>query len=222
MHKKIFTLLVILTLLTPTLAVTIPQVKAQEVTIETSSNTFNKYGVIEIRINTPTTWTYRNLTLRVLDANFNPVRVWDYFGDEIDYTNRKFGATQMAAGIYIAYLGGNATVCTQVRYPKVALDWDITPASRDVNFAKLPWITGDERSFYIECLEAGVTKLVDYKNVTMTVSTDRSAYPYNATIRITVNDPDYNGDPTSINRTATTWYFLNSTTVTRTATGEER
>jgi len=217
--KEIFTLLVILTLLTPTLAVTIPQVKAQEATIETSSNTFNKYGVIEIRINTPTTWTYKNLTLRVLDANFNPFSVKDYTDKEIDYTDKKFVAWQMAAGIYIAYLGGSATSYTQVKYPKVTLDYEAGPDNK-VNFAKLPVITVDEKSFYIECLEAGVTKLVDYKNVTLTVATDRAAYPLNATLKLIITDPDYNGDPTSIDRTATTWFYLNYTKVTRTATGQ--
>jgi hypothetical protein len=158
-------------------------VKAQY-TITTSSSYLHNYSWIEIVITGPTNWD--NVTFEVLHKDtMQPVGLKNSTGGDVTAGVAK----KYVPGVFVAYLAGkNVDVnITSPAYPKTNAYYNVTTDLTD-------------KTLVIRVPALGfISTEVKYGYAPISISFDRTTYgPCNDTvIRLTINDPNWNLDPTT-------------------------
>ncbi|MCX8186414.1 MAG: hypothetical protein N3G48_04835 [Sulfolobales archaeon] len=167
----------------PAITLVIPT-SAQQYTIATSSTYLNNYSWIEIVITGPADWN--NVAFEVLDkATLQPIGLWDSTGNSPLTGNPV--AKKYAPGVFVAYLGGK-NVATRPQYNKTDAIYNVT----DHQTGKTLVIRVPSLGF--------ISAEVKYDYAPISISFDRTSYPpLNVSgIRLTIDDPNWNLDPTSL------------------------
>jgi len=189
-YKSISIIILLALSIIPTTLLTTPM-KAQIGRIVLSSDVFNPYKVIEIRVEIPGL-DVNNVTLRLLNSAGQPVQLRDRTGTLVT----EFKAYKIATGVFYAYLGGNETnLNVNPKYPKISRSYADA-------FVKLAGSYDPDTSFTIEVLGYGITATVTYGYVSTELSIDRdtipSRRPDDVKIKLTIKDQDLNFDPTAV------------------------
>jgi|GEM_PF-1401822 len=159
-------------------------VRAQQYTITTSSSYLHNYSWIEIVITGPTDWD--NVTFEVLRKDtMQPVGLKNSTGGDVTAGVAK----KYVPGIFVAYLAGkNVDVnISSPAYPKTNAYYNVTTDLTD-------------KTLVIRVPALGfISTEVKYGYAPISTSFDRTTYgPCNDTvIRLTINDPNWNLDPTT-------------------------
>ncbi|MEM1842807.1 MAG: hypothetical protein QXL19_10570, partial [Ignisphaera sp.] len=185
-------------------------------TITLSSENFNPYKVVEIRVDIPGL-TESFIELQLLRAG-QPVELKNL----ADNTTYKFKAIRVATGVYYAYLGGNMTNLDNIpKYPKMSR------TGNEDAFVKINY-TGGPTTFTIEVLGYGITKDIAYTVAPSTITLDRTSIPIRRSsefkITLTLADQDLNFDPTAVDKFTSTDTSLISLRITHIngTTGESK
>jgi hypothetical protein len=159
-------------------------VMAQQYTITTSSSYLNNWSWIEIVITGPTDWD--NVTFEVIRKDTGaPVALQSLTGVPAGV------AKKYVPGVFVAYLGGkDVDVNVRPQYNKTDALYKVVDT---VLIGKTLVIRVPALGF--------ISTEVKYDYASISISFDRTTYgPLNDTmIRLTVNDPNWNLDPTAIN-----------------------
>jgi len=183
--------------------ITLP-VRAQQYTITASSSYLHNYSWIEIVINAPGI-DKDNITVEIIDKSTGtPIPIFNSTGTRL--SDGKALAKKYVSGVYVMYLGGNGTTV------KPAPAYNKTDSLYTIDESSYPFSPGAGKVITIRVPELGfISTDVTYDYAPISISFDKTAYGPWSFVRLSINDPNWNLDPTDKDELKVSNVLLNIT-----------